>query len=99
MVVMPRRLRIAHKGTVVLEGPLGGEAKGSEIGDYEWELNGASEVSSSGGFPAKSRRNVPAAQAQLLGHAKRRSVRVFALRREARGEEGVAPDDAEAVRC
>lgn len=42
--MMPRRIKVAVGRTVLLEGPLGGEAKGSEIGDYEWELIGAKRV-------------------------------------------------------
>ena len=37
--VKPRRLRVAARGTTLLEGPLGGEVRAADgCGDWEWEL-------------------------------------------------------------
>ena len=36
--VKPRRIRVAVRGVVLLEGPLGGEVRAADLGDWEWEL-------------------------------------------------------------
>jgi hypothetical protein len=37
--VKPRRIRVAARGVVLLEGVLGGEVRAADLGDWEWELS------------------------------------------------------------
>jgi hypothetical protein len=39
--VKPRRIRVAARGCVLLEGALGGEVRAADAGDWEWELGAA----------------------------------------------------------
>ncbi len=97
--VKPRRIRVAARGCVLLEGALGGEVRAADAGDWEWELADASGDAEEGGrvlAVTLAKRCVPArgsaaAAAELSGAP-------AAWCRTRRRSSGAAPSRAQGTR-